>query len=145
MTYDQVVLIYKIAFVPVLLLTWIAASVLLARQSGWYRFAQRFRAVSKVHGESFWFSSAKLGKVFFAASLIIVVSTEGLFMRVVGGFVLRHPPLLIPWESIQITSERSYRPKWTALAIDREPIRIELPNKIVDAARPHIVSRAGGT
>jgi len=81
---------------------WCFICFILSRLGGWYALGRRFRSDRVPDGEALRWQSAQLGGFCnYNRCLNMVISKEGLHLRIWPAFRLGHPPLLIPWEEIQ--------------------------------------------
>ncbi len=92
---------------------WLAASFILAIQSGWRRLAEQFRALDEVNGQRFRFASGRVsrwknaslwnpyGGVNFSNILFVTVSDNGFKLSVFFLFAAFMRPIFIPWSAIE--------------------------------------------
>lgn len=110
--------------------------VVIAKLSGWTKLAERFRADREPDdGTCFRGQFFRIGWCDYNGCTTIRVSSEGLYLAVWPIFV-GHAPLLIPWSALRVVEER--RRRWFPVAlvvVDQPPAKMQLPLRVVDAAR----------
>jgi hypothetical protein len=84
-------------FVAIFPIFWCAILLIISWTGGWRALAKKYSAVGEPEGKRFLFQSVKLGYSNYGSCLTIIVSREGLYLRVFPIFRCGHPPLLIPW------------------------------------------------
>src|SRR5712671_4837650 len=82
--------------------------LVLSRVGGWSALAERYRANDiPPDGRSWrWRSVSMRLNTRYKGMITIRSTARGLYLAVPKLFSLGHPPLLIPWNEIEVTSER---------------------------------------
>lgn len=82
---------------------WIVTGMLVSRMTGWHRLAERFALQGDFPAECWRFKSAtaRYGSQ-YNNCLTIAANPMGLYMAMLPGFRMGHPPLFIPWSEIAI-------------------------------------------
>lgn len=82
---------------------WIVTGMLVSRMTGWHRLAERFALQGDFPAERWRFKSAtaRYGSQ-YNNCLTIAANPMGLYMAMLPGFRMGHPPLFIPWSEIAI-------------------------------------------
>jgi len=90
-------------FVLVLLFAGIALlSTLFARAGGWARLAERYGADQKPEGQKLTWQTLEVGGlVRYRWTVVVVISPRGLYLALSSPFIIKHPPMLIPWTEIK--------------------------------------------
>src|SRR5262245_25875598 len=96
--------------IPILMLFWSGIIAVVSVIGGWYTLAKRFRQEETTfriggatNGEvkKFGWSTLKMGPRFFPTNygscVTVSVGEQGIGLKVMPGFRILHPPLLIPW------------------------------------------------
>jgi len=119
---------------------------LISRISGWAALAGRYRATQPPapDGKVFRWQSGSVGFCNYNNCLWINISRQGMYFSP-GPFrvlFLFHPPLLIPWSSLDVVRQRQILGwKLVELHVDVLPIaRLKLPQHILDAAESLLAS-----
>jgi hypothetical protein len=79
-----------------------ATSFSLAAVGGWRRIAKSFPASHQPNGKWFYWQSGAVGPVGYGNCLTVCSSDEGLYLAVLLPLRLGHPPLLIPWNDVDV-------------------------------------------
>ena len=132
---------FAFIFIPI----WITTSYLVAWRSGWKKLAEHYRATNTPSGKTFYFESCVVNKSAYKKGMTIIVSEQGLFMKVLPIFRFGHAPLFIPWANIN-TIEKKPLSGWAAFnlwyarnsffecaLILPADFKIRLPERIVKA------------
>lgn len=95
------VLLVVAAFLVIIPASWLAIIYGMARLSGWLELARLYPGPDRIAGEVHRFASARFRMfVGYNRNLTITLSPEGLHIRPMILFRLRHAPLLIPWTAV---------------------------------------------
>ena len=107
MTETTAVLLVIAAFLIVMPAMWIAIIYTTARLSGWQELAKLYPGPRRISGEICRFASARF-RLFigYNRNLTITLSPQGLHIRPMPLFRLRHPPLLVPGAAILATERK---------------------------------------
>jgi hypothetical protein len=118
-------------------LFWVVLLELISRAGGWKRVAQQYRATTLPEGRTFTMQHCAFSWVDYNGCLTIVVSAEGVYLRLWPPFRFSHPALLIPWSALHVLKVRATGwSKEVKLAIDEPAIAtMKLPFKVVEAAQ----------
>jgi hypothetical protein len=142
---DGLILVLSLSFVfPLFIIA--GVFYLISRIGGWAALARRYRATEAPtpDGKVFRWQSGSIGYCNYNNCLWINVSKQGLYLSP-GPFrvlFLFHPPLLIPWSSLDVVRQRQFLAwKSVDLHVDVPPIaRLQLPQRILDAAESLLAS-----
>ncbi len=92
-------------FVLLFVIAWLFACSMISLMGGWHRLAEKFRAISEIHGEEIRFASMAIGTDLFPARyrrvLFVTVGPAGIGLSVIFFFRALHPPLFIPWSAVE--------------------------------------------
>ena len=120
------------AFLAFFIAMWLVVTALLSVLSGWFSLADTFRKDDAPSGEKFNSVSGATGPSVFPVNyyhcLNVVVTTNGLHIRIFFLFRILSPPLLILWAAVEeVTSKRLFfffpyvkikiRNKWQCISI----------------------------
>jgi len=135
-----------LAVILFLIGVWYIVGVGLARAGGWSALAQRYQAAGAPDGKKFSMQSVGFGWVDYNGGITIRVSSQGLYLATWSFLLVGHPPLLIPWASLQVLKVReTFWKKDVTLAVDDPPIaRIRLPLRIIEAAQGLLTTAKDG-
>ncbi len=133
--------------VPIVVVAWgwfITQGI--ARISGWSRLAEQYRATEPFQGERWRFQSVQMRYLSHYNNCVTFgADSQGLYIAML--FLVRpgHPPLLIPWQELEIRPKQRFGMSGYELSFPRVPgVTIwalrRLGEKIVHAAR----ERGGG-
>lgn len=114
---------------------WLGISGLLSFAGGWHQLASRFEASSRIDGETFRFASMSLGSGLFPVSygncLFITVGRSGVRLSILFLFRFLHPPLFIPWSSVEaVQPEKFWFLTYTAVRIRGFNKRMLFPKRV---------------
>ncbi len=85
----------------------IGTLLLISRISGWASLAERYQYSDLFDGKRWWFQSAQMRWLMgYNNCLIVGANRKGLYLGVIWPFRIGHPPLLIPWNDIAISTKR---------------------------------------
>ena len=79
---------------------WIFVCFSLAKDSGWAKFKQKYRARNLERDLKFHSGSGKFGTVNLSGLLLVGSTPSALILKVRFPFIFGHPTLAIPWEHI---------------------------------------------
>ncbi len=113
----------------------------IARISGWSRLAEQYRANQPFQGEKWRFQSVQMRYLSHYNNCVTFgTDFQGLYIAMM--FIVRpgHPPLLIPWEELEIRPKQRFFTNGHELSFPRVPgvtmwVLPRLGEKIVRAAR----------
>lgn len=81
---------------------WCGVCFMLSKIGGWGRLAGKFAAKKAPEGKILCGQSGQFsGFINYNRCLTIIISTEGLYLKVWPIFGLGHKPILIPWDEIR--------------------------------------------
>ena len=107
----------------------------ISRMSGWAALASSFRLESDFTGEKWsWQSAAMRWGSNLNNCLVIGCNERGLYLAMMPFLRFCHPPLLIPWREIRVSTRRRFLSEYVQLLLGREE-RIPL------LLRPHTAER----
>ena len=125
--------------------------LLISRMSGWRQLARTFRAEREPEGATFKRSWVKMGIVSYGSVVILIVSHEGLYLKITPWFHQLfllgrdHSPLLIPWSKMPLRAvnrwsfvRRHLLLFWILpphLETEIAGVEISLPLKLLDAIK----------
>lgn len=93
-----------------LLVFWFGGAAIMSRMAGWHVLSRRFPVPPRLHGETFAFTTAGLGTAGLAITyrrcIRMVLTPEGLYMRLMFPFRFHSPPFLIPWTAFAAAAEK---------------------------------------
>ncbi|HEX4129980.1 MAG TPA: hypothetical protein VHZ24_08045 [Pirellulales bacterium] len=123
-------------FLPGFPLFWCAMLVVLARAGGWAALARRYRRLGAPQGKRLAMQSARFGWIDYNRCLTFWIAADGLYLSVWPMFRAGHPPLLLPWTSLELLKVRDNWWRRTAtFNVGSPPIaRIDLPLAVLRAA-----------
>ncbi len=108
--------------VPVLVVaTWLALVVMLARYGGWKRLAERYRALGPFRGKVWRFRSGRLNRANYNTCLTVGTDGERLYLAPLFVYRPGHPPLLIPWKEITAEKKKILFMHYVDLSFSRVP------------------------
>ncbi len=115
----------------------------LARLSGWHAVGLRHSTSVMPDGQRFGWGYSRFGWIDYNGCQTFVVAAEGLYLALWTPFDVAHPPLLLPWTSLRVVEERRGRfYPMTVFDVDDPPVvRIRIPFKVYDAARPYLAAQ----
>ncbi len=128
--------------IPLFVVFWIwLITNLIARLSGWSALAEHYRANGPFEGVKWTFQSVQMRYLtHYNNALTFGASPQGLYMAVL--FIVRpgHPPLLVPWEELQIQAKKRWMVMGYELRFRQTPgvymwVRAQLGDKILLAAQ----------
>lgn len=93
-----------------LLVFWFGGAAIMSRMAGWHVLSRRFPVPEPLQGETFAFTTAVLGTaampITYRRCIRMVLTREGLFMRLMFPFRFHSPPFLIPWTAFAAVAEK---------------------------------------
>ena len=88
---------------------WFLIVFLISAIGGWRALAQRYRSDMPFTGHTWHMRSGRMGGIArYSGVLTVGVNPAGLYLAVMPLFRPGHPPLLIPWPDVSVTSERRF-------------------------------------
>lgn len=98
---------YILLLIPAIGITlWCAMLTVLSYLSGWRKLAAGYTHREPFPGETWRFQSGELRWLGIKNCLIIGADPRGLYLSMMLLFRFWHPPLLIPWGSIQVQNKK---------------------------------------
>ncbi len=102
--HPEALLILAPAFVVAV---WMMVPTLIASIGGWTALAARFRCRAPLNGVRWKWQSGQMRWIIgYNNCLTVGCNGEGLYLAMIPLFAFRHPPLLIPWNEIQVSRRR---------------------------------------
>jgi hypothetical protein len=88
---------------------WLGGAAVMSRIAGWHVLGSRFPAPSRLQGKQLRFCTASVGSASFAITyrrcVRVVLSEQGLGLRLMRPFSFYSPPFLAPWSSVASCTE----------------------------------------
>lgn len=116
----------------------------ISRMGGWNRLAGRFRSTEPFYGESWnWQSGQFRGFCSYNRCLTVGASEQALYLSVMIPFRLFHPPLMIPWQEIEVETGKMLFGLYDTARLrigTEERVTVRIYGKLVKRVR-----RAAGT
>lgn len=109
-----------------------------SRISGWALLARRFRAAEAWKGVSWSWQSARFRGWFgYNNCLVVGADPQWLSMAMMSLFRLPlHPPLLIPWNEIEVETGKSWYGEWARLRIgNEERVTVRISGRLAEGLR----------
>jgi hypothetical protein len=107
---------------------WLLVMFVLSYIGGWSTLAKRYRVRSEYAGPRWPRQSGKMRwGANYSGCLTLGASPEGLYLAMMWLFSFRHPPLLIPWQQIEVTREKVWWWEFVRFRLGREegiPLRV---------------------
>jgi hypothetical protein len=112
---------------------WCFVCLVLSQLGGWAALGKHFRTDRTPTGVVFYGQSAQLSYLCsYNNCLTMIVTEEGLYLKVWPMFRIGHPPLLIPWE--QIGAAKPHNFLWlrqVSFTVGQPPIAtMKIPEKV---------------
>jgi hypothetical protein len=118
-------------------IVWSVVFRLLAAAGGWRRVAARYPASEELEGIRFRMQYCSFGWVDYNGCVTIVVSKEGIYLRLWPPFRIGHRALLVPWSVLQVLKVRDRGlSRGVQMGIEDPPIaKLTVSLKVIEAAR----------
>jgi hypothetical protein len=102
-------------------LLWRLVLFVLSRIARWPELRERYAITQPFSGAVWRSASAHLGPLWYASTLTLGGSPDGLYIAAQFPFHFDTSPVLIPWSEIQVRRERRLFQNVTVLAFERIP------------------------
>lgn len=110
---------------------WVGGCFLLSLIGGWWSLATEYKLEGDFDGKKLWFRSGRLGMTGYGACLVLGAGSQGFYLSVLPLFRLGHPPLLIPWQDVEVSEESVFWVKRVVFRFKKVPkIRFALPKQV---------------
>jgi len=129
---------FAIAFPVYFVGLWLLVSTIISLAGGWYVLSQTFRARVPFDG-SLWSGQSGYMRWFvnYGHCLKVGASSNGLYLATLFLFSFMHPPLLVPWNEINIRRTKLwvFGAYVTVTLGNERPIRLRVTGKLADKLR----------
>ena len=132
---------FEFWFPPFICCLWLTIFYIAARLGGWHALGLRFRATDEPPGERFAWASVSMGASNYGGCTTIVVSAQGLYLKLFAPFRFFHPPLLIPWSEIHVQKiHQGWFVSYALIEVGQPVLAsVTLPLKIIEAASEYLL------